>query len=85
MATFAGGDRSFGIRFLLVAVNLVAFDAAGVVLPASGDAVISVLHVNLAALARRVGVINLLVTGDAFQHRFLPRIFVRVMAILAIG
>lgn len=85
MTTLAGRDWSSGVRLLLVPVNLVAFDAAGLVLPASGYAVIGVLHVNLATLARRVRVINLLVTCNALEHRLHARVFVGVMAILATG
>lgn len=85
MTTLAGRDWSFGVRLLLVAVNLVAFDAASLVLPASGYAVISILHVNFAALTRRVRVINFLVTSDALEHRLHARVFVGVMTILATG
>ncbi len=83
MTAFAGRDWSFGVRLLLIAVNLVAFDAAGVVLPAPRYAVISVLHINLTAFARRVRVIGLFVTSDALEHRLHARVFVGVMTILA--
>lgn len=83
VTTVAASDGRFGIGFLFVAVNLVAFNATGFVLPASRDAVISVLHVNIAAFARRVRVIGLFVAGNALQHQFLARVFVSVMAILA--
>lgn len=83
MTTLAGRDWSFGVRFLLVTINLVAFDAAGFVLSAPRDAMISVFHINFAPLARCVWVISLLVAGDALEHRLHARVFVGVMAILA--
>ncbi len=85
VAALAASDRRFGVRVLFVAVLFVALDAAGLVslVRAAGDSMIGVLDVDAAALLRGVGMIGLLVAGDALQDRFLPGVLVGVMAILA--
>lgn len=81
----AGTDGSLGIRIFFVAICFVAFNAARFDLRvrASGNAVIGILNIYAAAFGICIRVSEFLVTGDAPEHGFDARIFVRVMAILA--